>query len=72
MKFSTITAPKWANAEQTAIDCMVTFDIIGEPVPFTATPNDTEAHGREIFARCASGEFGEVAAYVEPSDDTTP
>jgi len=34
-------------------------------VPFTATPYDTEAHGREIFARCLAGEFGEIAP-MEP------
>lgn len=68
MIFSTITRPQWANAEQTAIDCVATFDQIGEPVPFTANPNDTEAHGREIFARCVAGEFGDVAAYVPPPE----
>jgi hypothetical protein len=66
MKFSQVTNQQWANAEQTLIDCIVKFDNIGEPVPFTANPNDTEAHGREIFARCAAGEFGDVAAYVPP------
>ena len=68
MKFTTVTNPKWANAENTLIDCVVTFDHIGEPVPFTANPNDTVEHGREIFARCAAGEFGEVAAYVPPPE----
>lgn len=66
MEFSTITSPQWANAEQTAIDCMVTFDHIGEPVPFTANAQDTEQHGRDIFTRAAAGEFGEVAEYVPP------
>ena len=68
MKFSTITNQQWANPESTLIDCVVTFDHIGEPLPFTANPNDTEAHGREIFARAAAGEFGEVAAYVPPPE----
>lgn len=66
MKYSDVKNPQWLNAENTLIDCMVLFDHIGEPVPFTANPNDTEAHGREIFERCAAGEFGEVAAYVPP------
>ncbi len=68
MNFSKITSPQWANSENTMIDCVVTFEIIGEPVPFTANANDTEAHGREIFARCMAGEFGEVAAYVPPPE----
>jgi hypothetical protein len=68
MNYSSVTNQKWANAESTLIDCVVTFDHIGEPVPFTANPNDTEAHGREIFERAAAGEFGEVAAYVPPPE----
>ncbi len=66
MKFSEVTNPQWANAEQTAIDCTVVFDHIGEPVPFTANPLDPLAHGREIFERAAAGEFGPVADYVAP------
>lgn len=66
MKFSELKTPTWANAENTLIDCVVTFEHIGEPVPFTANPNDPAEHGREIFARCVAGEFGEIAAYVPP------
>ena len=68
MKYSTVTKQQWANAENTLIDCLVKFDHIGEEVPFTANPNDSAAHGREIFERCAAGEFGEVAAYVPPHE----
>ena len=68
MNYSNIKNPQWVNAENTVIDCVVTFDHIGEPVPFTANPNDSAAHGREIFERCAAGEFGEVAAYVPPPE----
>jgi hypothetical protein len=68
MKYSKIENPQWTNAENTAIDCVVTFDHIGAAVPFTANPNDSEAHGREIFERCAAGEFGEVATYVPPPE----
>ena len=68
MKFSKINSPQWSNASNTLIDCVVTFDHIGEPLPFTADPQDVEAHGREIFARCAAGEFGPVAAYVPPPE----
>lgn len=72
MRFSNITSPQWANAEQSAIDCFVTFDEIGETVPFTAQPNDTAKHGREIFALCAAGECGPVADYVPPPPPPKP
>ncbi len=39
-------------------------------IPFTASPNDTEQHGRVIFEDAASGKYGEVAPYVAPVDAT--
>lgn len=63
MNYSTVEKLKWANEEQTRIDCEVTFDSIGK-VPFTADKNDVMPHGQEIFARCEAGEFGEIAEYA--------
>ena len=64
MKYTSVTNPRWANAEHTMIDCMVLFDSIGTEIPFGASPDDVEEHGREIFARAAAGEFGPVAEHV--------
>ena len=36
-------------------------------VPFTATPDDAEAYGRELYAQAVAGAFGPVAEYVAPS-----
>ena len=58
--------PKWANAEQTLIDLTIKWEGIAEELPFTASPNDTEAHGRALFAAAQAGEFGPVAEYVPP------
>lgn len=69
MKFSEVKNPTWADADKTAIVCEVTFEHIGEPVPFTANPDDSEEHGREIFARCVAGEYGSVAACVQPVEE---
>lgn len=62
MKINTATSPQWANADQTAITLTVDFEGVGE-LPFTATPNDSESHGRDLFARASAGDFGPVAAY---------
>lgn len=43
----------------------VIFDPM-EPVPFTASPNDCEPHGVELYNRAMAGEFGHIAPYVEP------
>ena len=58
--------PKWANAEQTLIDLTIKWTGIDEELPFTASPTDTEAHGRAIFAAAVAGDFGPIAAYVPP------
>jgi hypothetical protein len=59
-----LTNPRWVNAEQTAIDCEITTSQFGEEVlPFTASQNDCEAHGRAIFADIVAGKYGEIGAY---------
>ena len=65
MNYSTVTNPVFSNAENTLITATVNFDEIGEH-QFGASPTDSEAHGREIFARCIAGEFDSIAPYVAP------
>lgn len=67
---------QWANEDGTAINCLVTTNTLHQEVPFTATPYDSEAHGRELFAKCLAGEFGEFALmepkYQRQSQPLTP
>lgn len=64
---TSVTNPVWANAEHTAIDCLITTSQFGsEVLPFTADQNDVEAHGRGIFDDLVAGRYGEVAPYVAP------
>lgn len=72
MTYSDVTAPTWANAEQTAISCRVKFDAFDAPMPFTAMSNDSEAYGRQLFDECAAGQHGEVAPYIAPVPDVPP
>lgn len=59
---TSVSNPRWANTERTLIDCEITTSQLGDEVlPFTASPADVEPHGRALFARLASGEFGPVA-----------
>ena len=58
--------PRWANPEQTLIDLTIKWTGIDEELPFTASPTDTEAHGRAIFAAAVAGDFGPIAEYVPP------
>ena len=60
--------PRWANAEHTAVDCVITTSQFGqEQLPFTASANDSEPHGRVIFADLVAGVYGDIAAYEPPA-----
>jgi hypothetical protein len=62
LQLTSLINPRWANAEQTMIDCELDHPQYGW-IPFTASPDDVEQYGREIFAALAQGN---VAEYVPP------
>lgn len=63
---TSLTSPVWANEEHTMIDCVITTSQLGaEELPFTASPSDPEAHGRQIFADLVAGKYGPIADYTE-------
>ena len=62
---TSLSNPRWANAEQTAIDCEITTSQFGDEVlPFTASPTDCEAHGRAIFADIVAGKYGPIVEFA--------
>jgi hypothetical protein len=62
---TSLTNPRWANAEQTLIDCEITTSQFGDEVlPFTASATDCEAHGRAIFADIVAGKYGTIAEFA--------
>jgi hypothetical protein len=62
---TSLSNPRWANAEQTMIDCEITTSQFGDEVlPFTASATDVEPHGRALFAQLVAGEFGPVADFA--------
>jgi hypothetical protein len=66
---TSLSDPRWADAEQTMIDCVITTSQFGdELLPFTASVNDVEAHGRAIFADIVAGMYGPISAYVPPPE----
>lgn len=66
-------SPVWSDADHTTINLLVTFEetanTLGE-MPFTASPNDCEAHGQAIYAAAVVGEYGAVSEYVAPTFTT--
>lgn len=70
---TSLTNPRWANAEQTAIDCDITTSQFGaEVLPFSADLNDVEPHGRAVFADLAAGKYGPIAQYIPPPSRGVP
>jgi hypothetical protein len=66
MKLVYAKDPVWANRSKTLINVTARFEEIEEDLPFTANPDDTEEHGRDIYAKALEGEFGEVAPFDPP------
>lgn len=52
------------NADGT-IDLIMDHPVHGL-IPFTASPDDVEEHGRLIYEKAVAGEYGEVQPYVAP------
>ena len=63
MEYTTVTNLKYVVADNSVIECYVDFVGIGN-VPFAAWPNDTEAHGREIYQKAVNGDFGAITAFT--------
>ena len=47
------------------IDCEINHPVHGW-IPFTASPDDVEPLGLEIYSRAVAGEYGPIAAYQAP------
>jgi len=68
----TVTDPIYANEAGTAINCMVKFEEFPTALPFTASPNDPEEYGRQLYANLVAGVYGPVAPYVKPVPFAAP
>lgn len=72
MKLNLLKAenPRWTDKNKTSI----TLDVLFKEhvntygiLPFNASPNDVEEHGRKIFEDAKAGKFGKVADAPEKS-----
>ncbi|AZD06683.1 hypothetical protein C4K26_1261 [Pseudomonas chlororaphis] len=64
MKVLSARTPCWNDQAHTTLNLHVIFedtkDTLGEII-FTASPEDPEPHGRELFERAVALEFGDIA-----------
>ncbi|EPN0058555.1 DUF4376 domain-containing protein [Escherichia coli] len=62
MQIKEITSPRYT--ESGAIDCDVLFEGMEDPLPYTATPDDTATTGQQIWQELQSGKWGEIAPFT--------
>ncbi len=62
MQIKKITSPRYT--ESGAIDCDVLLEGMEDPLPYTATPEDTATTGQQIWQELQSGKWGEIAPFT--------
>lgn len=68
MKIGIVSAksPRRLEGGGDSITLDVLFSHLSERVPFTARPDDTEIHGRELYVRAMRGEYGDIEVIAPP------
>lgn len=67
----TVRNLRYSSPDNSSVDLEIEHPEYGW-IPFTATPDDTEQHGRDIYEAALAGEYGQVAPYVAPPPTTEP
>ena len=57
-------SPRWANENNTCIDLTIVWKEFDRELPFTASADDFEEHGRLLFKMALNKEFGEIAPFT--------
>lgn len=65
MKIEYALNPKVSGPDG-SISLMVKFEEFSEELPFTATFDDVETHGVELYQRALAGEYGPIEPYIPP------
>lgn len=63
--------PRYSTPDHSLVDLEFNHPEFGW-IPFTASPDDVEQHGRDIYAAAIAGEYGPVAHYVAPPPEPEP
>ncbi|MBA7932982.1 tail fiber assembly protein [Klebsiella sp. RHBSTW-00215] len=69
MKYTDVKNLSYANEDKTLIICDVKFELLSDYIPFAASPDDTEDHGRSIYNECIAGNYGNIGDYTSPVID---
>nr|WP_134873716.1 hypothetical protein [Escherichia coli] len=69
--FSDVKNPSFPNPNNNAVDLICDIVGVGSGVAFTASRDDEEAHGRQLYENAMNGDYGEISPYIEPDEITT-
>jgi hypothetical protein len=64
--------PIYVTTTPAPINCDVLFEGNVEYLPFTASPNDPEEYGRQLYAQLLAGDWGPVSPYIPPPPPPEP
>lgn len=59
--------PQYSSPDKSTIDVDLNHPEYGW-IPFTASPDDPEQLGRDLYAAAMSGEYGDISPYVAPPE----
>ncbi|EGZ4270400.1 DUF4376 domain-containing protein [Salmonella enterica subsp. enterica serovar Lexington] len=59
-----ISARNGVYIENGNIDCEVHFEGFDDFIPFTSSPDDSEEHGRQLYADLKAGKYGPVTPFT--------
>lgn len=62
MEYTSVANPVWFDAAHSMVVVDVVFPALSAtPVKFNASPNDSMAYGREIYADIIAGKYGAIS-----------
>ena len=59
-----VTAKNGFYNEDGSINCLAHFEGFDDFIPFTSSPDDTEEHGRQLYADLKAGKYGPVTPFT--------
>ena len=62
MNIISVSSPVYSRADNSTIDCSVTFDN-GQTYPYTASASDTASYGLVLWAALNAGTDGTIAPF---------
>ncbi|WP_312156356.1 tail fiber assembly protein [Lelliottia nimipressuralis] len=68
MEFIRVLDAVYASQAGDVIDCQVEIEGLGL-LPFSASKNDPELHGQQLYEALISGKWGDIAAYTPPNEE---